>query len=287
MIRYLQQIKGISIYGVDQNRTDSIEEYQLDLMQFDPINRIIEKIRPDMVINLSGLIRSDNSGMLYASNVLPVINTVQSLIRSGLSNTGFLVISSASVYGDSGICPILEENPAKPVNIYGTSKLAMEQLLPVLNMGNKCRIMVARTFNLMGPGLAESLSIPSFIRQLIQIMKHNATPIIKTGNLTPGRDYIDIRDAVKAYWKIITEGKSGEIYNVGSGKLVKMQEILDILIALTGKEVRIETDNTLVRKNEIMNSQADIRKIKSLGWSPEIDLRRSLNDMMDYYQKGN
>jgi GDP-4-dehydro-6-deoxy-D-mannose reductase len=287
MTRYLQQIPGISLYGADQNRSDSIQEYQEDLMQFDAVNRIIEQVRPDLVINLSGLIHSDNSGMLYASNVLPVINTIQSLIRNGLSDTGFLIISSASVYGDSGICPIPEENPAKPVNIYGASKLAMEQLLPVMNKENKCCIMVARTFNLMGPGLAESLSIPSFIRQLIQIQKHNAVPVIKTGNLTPGRDYIDIRDAVRAYWKIITEGKPGEIYNVGSGKSVKMQEILDILIDLTGLKVRIETDKTRVRKNEIMNSQADIGKIRRLGWSPEIDLGQSLQDMMDYYQQEN
>jgi GDP-4-dehydro-6-deoxy-D-mannose reductase len=286
MIRFLQQIPGISLYGADQNKSNTIHEYREDLTQFDSVNRIIEQIRPDLVINLSGLIHSDNSGRLYASNVLPVINTIQSLIRNGLSHTGFLVISSASVYGDSGVCPIPEENPAKPVNLYGASKLAMEQLLPLFGEDNKCRIMVARTFNLMGPGLAESLSIPSFIKQLIQIQKHNAEPVILTGNLTPGRDYIDVRDAVKAYWKIITEGKPGEIYNVGSGKSVKMQEILNILITLAGMEVRIETDNARVRKNEIMNSQADIRKLKGLGWSPEINIGRSLRDMMDYYQQG-
>jgi len=286
MTRYLQQIPGISLFGADLNKSGTIQEYQEDLTQFDSMNRIIERIKPDLVINLSGLIHSDDSGRLYASNVLPVINAIQSLIRNGLSGTGLLVISSASVYGNSGVCPIQEENTVRPVNVYGASKLAMEQLLPVLGGDHKLRITVARTFNLMGPGLAESLSIPSFIRQLIQIGKQNADPVIRTGNLNPARDYIDIRDAVKAYWRITLEGKPGEIYNVGSGKSVKMQEILDSLIALSGIKVSIVTDQTRVRKNEIMNSQADIKKIMGLGWIPEIDLGQSLRDMFDYYQQG-
>jgi GDP-4-dehydro-6-deoxy-D-mannose reductase len=285
MTRYLQQISGTELYGADLNTSGILHEYQANLNEFESVNRIVEQIRPDLIINLSGLVHSDNPGLLYISNVLPVINTIQSLIRNNLSGTGLLIISSAAVYGDSGLCPIKEENPVKPVNLYGSSKLAMEQLIPVYGNFHRLRITIARTFNLMGPGLAESFSIPSFIKQLIHIKNDDAEPVIRTGNLNPARDYIDIRDAVEAYWKIATNGKPGETYNVGSGQMITMQEILDNLIALAGIEVRLEKDFTRVRKNEIMNSQADIGKIKKLGWSPRIEFGKSLQDMFDYYQQ--
>ena len=286
MTRYLQTLPGITIFGVDLKKSNTIDEFQEDLTDFTGINRIIEQIRPDYIVNLSGLNHADDPAQLYAANIFPVINTIRSLNRNRFFETNLLTISSAAVYGDSGIDPITEEARVKPVNTYGASKLAMEQLVPVMSGNNKCKIMIARTFNLIGPGLSEMLSVPSFIKQLTKIGKRESDPIINVGNLKPGRDYVDIRDAVKAYWKIITGGKPGEIYNVGSGKSHKMKGILDIIIHVMGISVSVETDPNRVRKNEIMNSLADITKIKTLGWSPEIELETSIVDMIEYYQHG-
>lgn len=286
MTRFLLNMSGLAVYGVDQKKTGAIEEYRADLADFEQINPIIKQIRPDYIINLAGLNQADNPSDLYTANVFPVIHALRSLNINGLQGTNLFLISSAAVYGDSSINPLRENAPLKPVNVYGASKLAMEQLLPVLGSTEKCRVMVARTFNLFGPGLPEKLSIPSFIKQLVAIKKGKSKPVIKVGNLEPKRDYLDIRDAVKAYWKIVTDGNPGEIYNVGTGKSVMMKEILNMLIQETGVEVTIETNSQLVRTNEIMVSVADIKKIKELGWSPEMDLKTSILDMIAYYQHG-
>jgi GDP-4-dehydro-6-deoxy-D-mannose reductase len=287
MMRYLQSLPDLKIYGIDQIKSNIIEEYQEDLTHFDPVNRIIEQIRPDYILNLSGMNQSDDPSRLYTANVFPVIHAIRSLIGHEMHHTNLLIISSAAVYGDNCNDPLSEENQPNPVNLYGASKLAMEQLITAFGKGDKCRIKVVRTFNLIGPGLSDKLSIPSFIQRIMRASKDNADPIIKVGNLKPRRDYIDIRDAVKGYWKIVTEGKPGEIYNLGSGKSYMMEEIMDVLVSALGVRVRLETDNVLVRKNEIMNSRADISKIKSLGWLPETELEKSLRDMIELYQLGN
>jgi GDP-4-dehydro-6-deoxy-D-mannose reductase len=287
MTRYLEKMPDITLFGADRIKSGLIDEVQTDLTDFESVNQLITHVHPDFILNLSGLNQANDPAQLYKANVIPVINAIQSLNNNEFFDTKFLTISSAAVYGNAINNPIAEETLVKPVNFYGASKAAMEQLLTVIIRDNTCKILVARTFNLIGPGLLDTLSIPSFIKQLIKIQRKEITPVLKVGNLSPKRDYIDIQDAVRAYWKIASEGKPGEIYNVGSGRSLSMEEILDMIIQKIGIEVTIETDKSRVRKNEIMNSQADIRKIKELEWSPEIDFRQSLQDMIDYYQQGN
>ncbi len=287
MTRYLLGMQGITLTGIDQRKTGLMEEYQEDLVHFDRTDRIIGRVRPDYIINLAGLNQAEDPAHLYAANVLPVIHAIRSLHSHALSHTRLLTISSAAVYGDAGKNPVREENPVKPVNMYGASKLAMEQLLPVMSRSFSCHAMVARTFNLVGPGLPENLSIPSFIKQLIRIRNGETAAVIRVGNLEPRRDYVDINDAVKAYWKIVTEGIPGETYNVGSGKSHSMKEILDMIIREAGIVVSTETDHTRVRKVEIMSSLADISKISALGWFPEIEFIQSLKAMLEYYQRNN
>ena len=287
MIRYLEKNPELKLFGADRKKSGLIDECQMDLTDFECVNNRIMQVHPDYILNLSGLNQADDPAQLYNANVIPVINAIRSLNANEFFDTRFLTISSAAVYGNAVHNPITEETQTKPVNFYGASKVAMEQLLSVMIQDKTCKIIVARTFNLMGPGILETLSIPSFIKQLIQIQRKEIPAVLKVGNLSPKRDYIDIQDAVRAYWKIASEGKPGEIYNVGSGRSLSMEKILDMIIQKTGIKVTIETDKSRVRKNEIMNSQADIRKIKELEWSPEIDFRQSLQDMMEYYQQGN
>ncbi len=283
----LTNIQDIKIIGVDKNKSKvPITEYQNDITDFNQVNTIIQKILPDYIVNLAGINYSDDPLLIYKTNVFPVINIINSLNQRQLYNTILLLISSSAIYGNTNINPISENTVPNPVNLYGLSKLAMEQLIPVLNLNNKCKIIIARTFNILGPGLPKKFSVSSFISQLINIQKSNQKPsLIKTGNLTPHRDYIDVRDAVKAYWTIITKGIPGEIYNIGSGKSIEMKKILDIIIEQLDINVKIETDISLVRKNEIMYSLADITKIRKLGWNPEIELNTSISDMIKYYSQ--
>lgn len=288
MIDYLlNHIQEITIFGADKNKSKfPITEYQIDITNFKQVNSCIKRIQPDYIINLAGINYSNDPLMFYTINVFPVINIINSINVNHLYNATLLLISSSAIYGDTGNRPISENSYLKPLNVYGLSKLAMEQLIPILNENNKCKIVIARTFNLIGPGLHRNFSVSSFISQLIKIKNSNKKlGCLKTGNLKPHRDFIDVRDTVKAYWTILTKGEPGEIYNIGSGKSVEMKKILDIIIEQMNVKVKIETEDKLVRTNDIMYSQADITKIKNLGWKPEIDLNTSISDMIKYFSQ--
>lgn len=155
----------------------------------------------------------------------------------------------------------------------------MEQIvLQYVNTFN-IKANIVRPFNLLGPGMPINFSLASFIQQIIQI-GNSSKKEIKVGNLEPKRDFIDVRDAVDAYWKILNSDSFGGIYNIGSGESIKMLDALELIIELCKVKIEIVSESTRVRKNDIMNSQADITKLKELNWVPKISLRESLIDII-------
>ena len=99
----------------------------------------------------------------------------------------------------------------------------------------------------------------------------------------PVRDFTDVRDTVEAYWKVATQGVSGEIYNVSSNRPVSMHEILTMLCELAGVDVRIEVDPQKFRPIETLRLFGDSSKMRALGWTPHIELKESLRDILDYW----
>ena len=91
------------------------------------------------------------------------------------------------------------------------------------------------------------------------------------------RDFTDVRDIVKGYWELVQKGKSGEIYNIGSGKSYSIKELLYKMIELSGKNIEVAVDPDKFRPADIPELRADIRKIKRhIGWQPKIDILTSL-----------
>lgn len=91
---------------------------------------------------------------------------------------------------------------------------------------------------------------------------------MRVGNLTAARDFTDVRDVVRAYSLLIEHGKSGEVYNVGSGRAIVIQEILDRIIAHSGKEITVEVDPAKLRPVEVPVIRADISKLQAdTGWA--------------------
>jgi GDP-4-dehydro-6-deoxy-D-mannose reductase len=278
LMQYLFTLPNVKLFGVDIHKSGLCEEFQINASAFEEIDPIIKGVEPNYIINLAGLNYADNPEDLYKANVFPVISIVRSLQQNKLFDTRVLIISSAAVYGNCNILPIKEESLLLPVNFYGTSKLAMEQV--VITFISQIPIIIARPFNILGPGLAEKMSVPSFIKQLKAIKNGEIRNVIKTGNLEPKRDFIDIRDLVKAYWLAISKGIPGEVYNIGLGTSISMADVLRVLIESIDVKVELSIDPALVRKNEIMDSVADISKIKGLGWQPSISVKESLIEMI-------
>lgn len=106
------------------------------------------------------------------------------------------------------------------------------------------------------------------------------------GNLAAKRDFTDVRDVVKAYVKLIKRGVSGETYNMGSGHAVEIRKILDMIISMSKKEIRVEIDPNKIRPVDVPIIEADIAKLHELtGWEPQIELAQTIKDTLDYWRE--
>ena len=147
------------------------------------------------------------------------------------------------------------------------------------------QMMMVRSFNHIGPGQAPMFVVSDFCKQVAEIEKGLREPVMYVGNLAAKRDFTDVRDVVKAYVGLIQQGVPGETYNMGSGHAVEIRKILDMIISLSEKEIRVEIDPNKIRPVDVPIIEADITKIHELtGWKPQIELNQTIRDTLDYWR---
>ena len=106
------------------------------------------------------------------------------------------------------------------------------------------------------------------------------------GNLEARRDFTDVRDMVRAYWLCLEKGIEGGVYNIGTGKTYSMKEILEMLLAISNIDVKIEVDPQRLRPSDVPVLLSDSSKFRKLtGWEPKISLSQSLQDLLDYWRE--
>ncbi len=191
--------------------------------------------------------------------------------------------------------PINEDNPLRPLSTYGVSKVAQDLLGYQYYKSYKMRIVRTRAFNHTGPRRGEVFVCSAFAKQVAEIERgkingfagHNTNKsVISVGNLEAVRDFTDVRDMVRGYWMALDKGKSGEVYNIGSGKYVTMQEVLDTLLKISGVPVEITINPDQLRPSDVAILVCDYSKFhKRTGWEPKIDFKKTLADLLDYWRK--
>jgi GDP-4-dehydro-6-deoxy-D-mannose reductase len=144
----------------------------------------------------------------------------------------------------------------------------------------------ARSFNHIGPGQSDDFAASAFARQIAEIEVGQRPPVVTVGNLDTQRDFTDVRDVVRAYWALIRLGEAGQVYNVGSGQPRSVRWLLETLLALTPVEVEVKLDANRLRPSDVPLSVCDNRRlVQATGWQPKVDLRQSLQDMLDDWRK--
>ena len=127
----------------------------------------------------------------------------------------------------------------------------------------------------------------NFAKQIVEIEAGRREPVIRVGNLTPRRDFSDVRDIVRGYWLLLEGGEPGEVYNLCSGKAWSIQQVLDFLLSQSrvGKVTVLE-DPTRLRPSDVPHLVGDATKIgKALGWRTEIPFEQTLKDLLDYWRQ--
>jgi GDP-4-dehydro-6-deoxy-D-mannose reductase len=208
--------------------------------------------------------------------------------RGMCPNAKILIAGSSEEYGlvNKDELPITEENPLRPLSTYGVSKVAQDLLGWQYYKSYGMRIVRTRAFNHIGPRRGEVFVCSSFAKQIVEIEKGERKPIIEVGDLSTIRDFTDVRDMVRGYWQALELGEIGEVYNIGSGKGVKIQRVLDLLLEISGVSIKVAIHKDRIRPSDVPILICDYRKFwKQTNWCLTISIRQSLSDLLDYWRE--
>lgn len=299
LAEHLLHIGNSEIYGTylteDSKEMSPVKDkmtfLQADLSQKDVIEKIISEVKPDEVYHLAALASVASSFKdpvaTFHNNIDVEIFLLESLKHVGLTNTRVLIVGSAEVYGyvRPENLPIDEATPLRPANPYAVTKIAQDFLGLQYNISYKMPLIRVRPFNHIGPRQATGFVVADFAKQIAEIEKGKQEPVIQVGNLEAKRDFTDVRDMVKAYALILEKGVPGDAYNIGSGKSVKISEILDTLIGMSTVHIERQVDEAKLRPSDVPEIVCNNTKIRSVtGWNPEIALETTLKDTLDYWR---
>lgn len=277
---------GWDVFGFDQHMAGAGKRFYVgDLLNQSALTRAIKECQPEAVFHLAGLIKSAQPEALYRANLLGTIKLFESILESGYRPV-VIIASSSAVYGSGlGCRPISERFKPRPTTHYALSKLTQE--IAALRYFDTFQfpVIIIRMFNLLGPDQSPDLACSAFARQ-IALAETNGENEIITGDLSTYRDFVDVRDAVRAFAMLAEKGRSGQIYNVCSGRAALMRKCLDEMLSLSPRKLRVRVDVDKVQKNDVPIQIGDARKLNQLtGWRPQISLKQSLSELLDSWRQ--
>jgi GDP-4-dehydro-6-deoxy-D-mannose reductase len=214
-------------------------------------------------------------------NATGTLRLLSALAHGGERTCRVLVISSAEVYGSVPVeaQPVEESRAPAPVTPYGASKMGAEAVSLQAAASGSIEVVIARSFNHAGPGQDSRFIFPSMARQLAAMNAGGAEPVLRVGNLEARRDFLDVRDVVRAYVLLMESAESGTIYNVCSGESHSLQELVEELVRISDTGARIEVDPERFRPVDIPELRGSSARLRSLGWEARIPMRRTLEDL--------
>ncbi len=263
---------------------------RIDVSDIDSLRHALDVAKPDTIFHLAGQAfvpqAIANPLETFEINAAGTARMLEAVRTSGKGRDGFprfVLAGSASVYGRVAESrnPLREDYPIGPVDPYGASKAAAECFAAASWCSYGIPVMIARSFNHIGPGQDHRFVVPSFVRQLARIKAGLEKPLMLVGNLTTERDLLDVRDVVEAYIAMAQDGEPGEIYNVCSGVPMRIQDILRLLIQIADVPVEVREDRSKFREADLRTFYGDNAKLCALGWAPKIPLGRSLREIFD------
>jgi GDP-4-dehydro-6-deoxy-D-mannose reductase len=194
-----------------------------------------------------------------------------------------VAVGSAEEYGPQpeGTALLDENAPLAPVSPYAVSKAAGTLLCRQYHLSYGVPVVIARPFSHTGPGQHPRFAFPSFARQIAAAEAGEGPSEIRTGDLSPVRDFLDVRDVARAYVALAARGRPGEIYNICSGTALTMAEGLRILVAAAAVPIEVRRDPSRDRPSDTPRLVGDNRKLRAeTGWQPEREAASALLDLL-------
>lgn len=299
LIRHLKQEPGHAVAAtkMPQERLQSetvgaseINIYDLDILDQNAVMELLREVRPDYVFHLAAqssvAAAWKNPGMTVDVNIRGAVHVLEALRRLDYGPR-VLLVGSGEEYGivQPEEIPICEDHRADPGNIYAATKVCQNMLGRIYARAYGLEVLMVRAFNHIGPNQAPLFVVSDFCRQAAWIEAGRQEAVIQVGNLDVKRDFTDVRDVVRAYAMLIRSGKAGETYNVGSGRAVKIADILQMILARSPADIQVKADPSKLRPVDLPVIEADIRKLQEItGWRPLIGLEQTIEETLEYWR---
>jgi GDP-4-dehydro-6-deoxy-D-mannose reductase len=286
-----QPITGWHLHGLNPLDSPSPEPFlrvtwrPVDLTDRDGVRAAIAQDPPAEVYHLAGAADQgkswDRTDEALRANALGTHHLLDALRRENPS-ARVLVIGSAAVYRPAPEGAFDETSAIGPTSPYGVSKLAQEMTAIQAFTVHAQPVMVARSFNHIGPRQSPNYVAASFARQIAMIEAGQMPAEMLVGNLEPRRDLMDVRDTVRAYRAMMRRGEPGRVYNVCSGEAHAIRELLDGLLAHASIAVEVKVDPARLRPVDqpLLMGRLD-RLTQETGWRPEIAWTQTLADLLN------
>lgn len=276
--------EGWDVFGFDIRAEDD-NVFIGDLSDRARLSQVMLDCQPDAVFHLAGIIKSSDPQAYYTSNLFGTLNLLDALMQME-KRPKIVLASSSAVYGlTRSARPITERSPLRPVTEYAVSKIAQETAALRYHYAFGLDVVIVRMFNLLGPGQSPDLACSAFARQIALAEVSEQTEIV-TGSLDAKRDFVDVRDAVRAFALLAAKDEAGETYNVCSGNAVAIQQCLSEMMSQSQKQLSARVDAARVQKNDVPVQVGSFQKLhKAAGWDPRIPLKQSLSDLLDDWRE--
>jgi GDP-4-dehydro-6-deoxy-D-mannose reductase len=292
LLKLLQQDRESRIFGITEVPGFShpdVEVCQVDIRRRDDVIHVLADIRPDITFHLAAVTNVGfawkNPSLTYEVNFLGSSNLLEAILPVA-PHSRLVLMSSAEVYRSEGKTPITESSPTQSLNPYALSKLVMEMLGDLYWKTHGLNVCKLRAFNFTGPGQDLKFVASDFASQIAAIEKGKQEAVIRTGNLAAIRDFSDVRDIARYVQVIGRQGKGGDVYNLCSGRSYSIAAILDVLLSLAKKPIRVEVDPGKFRPLDNPQINGDPARIKSeFGLRPEIPMETTLRDLLNYWRE--
>ena len=251
------------------------------------LTELLKRKQPEVIYHLAAQSNPHSSLKdprgTWALNLGGTLNLLEAVKAAGLQpGPRVILVSSGVVYGNPlpDDVPVRESCPLRPTNPYAASKGAADLLGIQHALAFGTDVVIVRPFNHAGPRQSPTYVLAALARQVAEV-EAERTSCVKVGNLDVVRDFTDVRDVVRAYRLLTQVGKSGEIYNLGTGQGTRLSDALNYLTSLSRRPVEVRVDPDRVRPVDQPLLVADAAKLRAAtGWTPTFTIEQTLTDML-------
>ncbi len=268
---------GFDVTAMTRNNAvnEQVRTEHCDLTDKVSVRNIVKEIKPDYLLHLAGHNHVGESWLhpvsSFEANVLSTLYLIDAL-REENPSCKIVVVGSALQFDPQHITTLTHP--------YGLSKTLQVLIAQSWQVLYNMHISIAKPSNLIGPGKSNGVC-SIFAKKIVDMEENKTDKVLEVNNLQAQRDFVDVRDAVRAYEIILTKGESGEIYEIASGKSCSLYDIITNYKLLTYVNFEIKSSDD--QKEEKVAIQ--LAKVMNLGWSPNIPLTSSLEDILNYYRQ--